>query len=292
MPHGFEELSTPDVIALSGVVSVDHASNHLSSPSDAAPLNDDKGARQSTTATDYWTGRLVGDGLSMAGVGRGKPMGEGDSPQARFNDAFDGFGMARGRGRALVPPPGFGPPARRKQRAPGGLSQEWTPHGPSIPEEEELDPEFQELSHQNAEGLALFTIDVPSRFNSDDEDFDGYDRTPSVWSKATGNWTSAAGFCPTPSVWSRTSTPPGTPSMRPGLAPEYQQTGMPPGFAEVNAPGSTLSGCANALYNQHALGDYVWVPIARTHNCPHCGRDFLWQEDALSPKKIASRMSG
>mmetsp|Transcript_73713 Transcript_73713/g.116733 ORF Transcript_73713/g.116733 Transcript_73713/m.116733 type:complete len:713 (+) Transcript_73713:78-2216(+) len=212
--------------------------------------------------TDPWTGRPIGDGLSMMGLGRGKPMSEGE-PQGRFNDLA---GMGMGRGRAMAPPPGFGgPQAHRVQRAPGGLSKEWLP-GPSIPEEE-LDPEPQERFLRELQGFPNhLLLEASARLESDEI------RTPSVWSKAS--------FCATPSMpWSKTPSPPGTP--KGGF---FSQPVMHSAYSDVpmNIAGMP-NNVANALYNPHVMGAipmYVTVPVARTHSCPHCGRGFVLAKDA------------
>jgi hypothetical protein len=216
--------------------------------------------------TDPWTGRPIGDGLSMMGLGRGKPMSEGE-PQGRFNDHT---GMGMGRGRVMAPPPGHrGPQAHRVHRAPGGLSKEWLP-GPSIPEEE-LDPEPQKNFLRELQGFPNhLLLEASSRLDHLESD---EIRTPSVWSKAS--------YCATPSMpWSKTPSPPGTPK---GGA-YFSQPVMHSAYADLPMNVTLVpNNVANALYNPHVMGAipmYVTVPVARTHSCPHCGRAFALAKDA------------
>jgi len=223
--------------------------------------------------TDPWTGRPASDtGISMMGLGRGKPLNGEDvhARESRFGDANAGMGM--GRGRRLAPPPGFGSSAYRGLRAPGGLSKEWRPE-PPIPEEE-LDPE-----HPGTPARYWGSdMELPSRLL-----YDAASTAAARFGECESSKgyceSSKASYCGTPSMaWSKTPdefSPPGTPLMLSRGLPDWTQPAMQLGssYGDHMSPGG-LSG---------AVPMYVTVPVTHSHNCPHCGRAF-----ALAPDAVAS----
>lgn len=235
---------------------------------------------QQNTNMNPWTGRPVGyPDAPVMGLGRGKPMG-GDEPQARYSDDFAGMGM--GRGRRLAPPPGIGS-AQRGMKAPGGLSKEWRPE-PPIPEEE-LDPEHQDMaawsSNMELPSRLLLAASAAAASFRDDE---------SAWSKAS--------YCGTPSMaWSKTPSPPGTPCLLGRNLPEWQSAMGLGNFSEYSLPPGAIAhpgSVAHMLQNPHMVTPipmYVTVPVAMTHNCPHCGRGFALPDASSAGQAVGRQPS-
>merc|ERR1712232_1162306 len=150
-----------------------------------------------------------------------------------------------GRGRALAPPPGLQRQSHdsNRHRAPGGLSQFWTP-GPTIPEDDEdREPELSELN------LAAWLppLELPRSMDYAGS-FYGSDASP--------------GYCP----WSKTPSPP----LSPASATRRHARGV--GLSVASTPVEAVTGSpqVGAAY----IPMYVTVPLALANCCPHCGNHF------------------
>lgn len=252
---------------------------------------DSDSARLDLRARDPSVSELAG-----RGVGRGRPMGPG------LQDVWGGVGGGRaldagrgmGRGRTMVPPPslqGPGALAGTPQRAPGGLSQAWAP----IPEND-VEDDDDETGGQSIwrDGMNL-APDQSVLWAALDSSIGA------AWHETSTNrrWSehsapSVSSYIQTPkATWCATPSPPMTPVENACLPPAFTGSDagvfLPPtDFSSMGTGmlGSTAgSAVAAAAY---AVPNYVTVPMALAHNCPHCGGVFAVPPGGPSPTAAES----
>jgi hypothetical protein len=261
----------------------------IAASDDVVEDSDDRqdGARNGSESDE--SSAFSGPDIRQGGLGRGRPLG-GHQPNNLAEDPWNpSFGIGPiGRGKALAPPPGLqGLPrsqgSKSRYTGPGGLAQPWIPA--PIPEDDEIDI-----------ASPLPALELPIRKLGS---FDSLDSSPTKSPLATP-WSKQASYIETPLAhWSKTPSPGSTPLLTREEYPSQigsmspMLTSLPPAadagtiesnttFAAASASSvasraatvPTAATTTTTLAPNGVIPSYITVPLAMSHICPHCNKNF------------------